>query len=106
VHALAEKGIMPLDKSLRMISDRARMPYMPLGRYELDIELTRTFNRAVCLRWCILPFDRMSKTVFVGTANPFNKLAIADLERVAKARLVWYLMPPGDLLKTLGKAFR
>lgn len=106
VHTLAEKDLIPIDKSMRVLSDRSRSPYMALGRYDLDIELTRTFPRVTCLRWCILPFDRMSKSLLVGTANPFNKQAIAEMEKAAKCRIIWYLMPPVDLLKVLQKAFR
>jgi hypothetical protein len=54
----------------------------------------------------VLPFDRMSKSLLVGTANPFNKIAIAEMERAAKSRIIWYIVPPTELLKFLGKAFR
>jgi hypothetical protein len=91
---------------LRVISDRSRVPYMPVGRYDLDIELTRSFPRPTCLRWCVLPFDRMGKSLLVGTANPFNKAAMAEMEKAAKCRVIWYLLPPLDLLKILAKAFR
>ncbi|MGZ4972658.1 MAG: GspE/PulE/PilB domain-containing protein, partial [Limisphaerales bacterium] len=89
-----------------IISDRSRVPYLPIGRYDLDIELARSFPRATCLRWCVLPFDRMSKSLLVGTANPFNKQAMAEMEQAAKCHIVWYLVPPLDLMKTLAKAFR
>ena len=42
----------------------------------------------------------------IATANPFNKQATADLEDVTKHRLLWYLTPPADLIRILGKAFR
>jgi len=92
VHLLAEKDIMPIDKAMRMISDRSRVPYMPLGRYDLDVEMIRTFPRETCLRWCIMPFDRMSKSLLVGTANPFNKHAMAEMEKAAKCRIIciWF----------------
>lgn len=106
VHMLAEKDLVAIDKAMRIISDRSRMPYLPLGRYDLDVELIRTFPRATCLRWCVLPFDRMSKSLLVGTANPFNKIAMAEMEQAARCHVVWYLVPPLDLLKTLAKAFR
>jgi tetratricopeptide (TPR) repeat protein len=106
IQAVAEKELVPVDKAMRAISDRSRVPYLTIGRYDLDIELTRTFPRATCLRWCQLPFDRMSKSLLVGTANPFNKVAMQEMEKAAKCRILWYLVPPSDLLKTLGKAFR
>jgi hypothetical protein len=53
-----------------------------------------------------MPVDRMSKTMMVATANPFNKQAMLDLEETSKYRLLWYLASPTDLLRVLGKTMR
>jgi tetratricopeptide (TPR) repeat protein len=103
---LADKGVMPLDKSLKLMCDKTRLSYLPLDRYDVDIELARTFPKAACQRWCVLPFDRMSKSVLVATANPFNKQAARDLETATPHRLLWYVAPPPDLVKALRKVFR
>ena len=106
IQNLADRQIMPLEKSLRLLADRSRLSFLPLERYELDMDLVRTAPRHVCQRWCILPVDRMSKTIMVATANPFNKQAAMDLEETVKYRLLWYLASPTELLRILGKAFR
>jgi hypothetical protein len=106
IHSLAERQIMPIEKSLKLLMERSRLAYIPLERYEIDIELVRSASRELCLRWCIAPFDRMSKSVLVATANPFNKQATSDLQDVLKHRLLWYLSSPADLIRVLGKAYR
>jgi tetratricopeptide (TPR) repeat protein len=106
IQLLADKGLLPLDKSLKLLCDRSRLGFLPLDKYDIDIELARSFPREVCQRWCILPFDRMSKLVLVATANPFNKQAVWDLENATKNRLLWYICPPGELVKVIRKAFR
>lgn len=106
VHWLADKGSVPLEKSLRLISERARVSYLPLDRYDIDLELARSFPMETCQRWCVLPFDKISKSVLVATANPFNRQAAKELEAATQARLLWYLAPPADLLKWLKRVFR
>lgn len=106
VQRLAEKSIMVIDKALKLISDRGRFPYVPLERYDADMDLTRTFPAEVCQRWCVLPFDRMSKSVLVATTNPFNRAAADELEQATRQRLLWYLASPVEITKTLRKAFR
>jgi len=103
---LAEKQFLPLDKSLKILADRSRLAFIPLDRYDLDMELARNSSREFCQRWCVLPFDRMSKTVLVATCNPFNKQAAIDLGGTLKNRLLWYLASPNDLVRILGKIFR
>ena len=103
---MADKGVLGLDKSLKLVIERARIGYLPLDRYDLDNELGKSFPRAVCLKWGILPFDRMSKSVLVATANPFNKQAAAELQAATPSRLIWYMTSPPDLVKALKKIFR
>lgn len=106
IQTLQDKGILPVEKSLKLMSDKSRTAYLPLEKYDVDIDLTRGFPVDICRRWCVLPFDRMSKSILVATANPFNQQAMKELSQSTPHRLVWYLAPPADLLVNLRKAFR
>jgi hypothetical protein len=106
VQILADKGILPVEKSLKILTDKSRTAFLPLEKYDIDIDLTRGFPADVCRRWCVLPFDRMSKSILVATANPFNQQATKELGGSTPHRLLWYLTPPVELVKNLRKAFR
>jgi tetratricopeptide (TPR) repeat protein len=106
VQRLADKSLMTIEAALKLIADRSRFPYLPLERYDVDLDLTRTFPAEACRRWCVLPFDRMSKTVLVATTNPFNRAAAAEIEQATRQRILWYLASPVEITKALRKAFR
>jgi tetratricopeptide (TPR) repeat protein len=106
IQVLADRGLLPLEKSLKLLSEKSKMAYLPLGQYEIDLELARSFPAESCRRWCIIPFDRMSKSVLVATANPFNQQAARELAAATTNRLLWYVAPPPDLVKYLRRAFR
>ena len=106
IQLLADKGYAALERSLKMLCEKSRMGFLPLDKYDIDVEFARTFPAETCRRWCVLPIDRMSKSVLVATANPFNRQAAAEIEEAAKQRLLWYLVPPPDLIKALKKVFR
>jgi len=106
LQVIADRGLMAADTALKLLSDRTRVAYLPLDRYELDMELARSFPAETCRRWCVLPFDRMSKSIMVATANPFNQQAAKELAEATNNRLLWYLVPPTDLVKNLRKVFR
>ena len=111
IQTLSDKQLLPLEKSLKLLCEKSRLSFLPLDRYDVDIELARGFPRELCQRWCILPFDRLSKTVLVATANPFNKQAVLDLEetnseRENAHRFLWYVASPTELVKILRKVFR
>ena len=106
IQLLHEKGIFLIDRSLRLLSDKARLPFLPLDRYDVEMDLLRGFHPDVCRRWCVLPFDRMSKAILVATANPFNQQAAKELAEATTHRLLWYIAPPNDIVANLRKAFR
>jgi len=66
IYNLAEKNILHVEKSLKLLADKSRTAYLPLDKYDVDIDLMRGFPAEVCRRWCVVPFDRMSKSIFGG----------------------------------------
>jgi hypothetical protein len=106
IQRLADKGILPVEKSLKVLCDKSRSAFLPLDKYDVDLDLTRNFPAEICRRWCVLPFDRMSKSLLVATANPYNQQAARELGAVTPYRLVWYLASPVELVNNLRKAFR
>lgn len=106
VQVLADKQILPVEKALKLLCEKARLGFLPIEKYDIDLELARTFPREMCFRWCILPFDRMSKSVLVATANPFNKHAMREVESHANRRVLWYIASPNELVRVLKKVYR
>jgi tetratricopeptide (TPR) repeat protein len=106
VQLLMDKGLLPVEKALKLISDKHRIAYLPIDKYDLDLDLGRSFPAETLQRWCVLPFDRMGKTVLVATANPFNKRVSVELEAGQKQRFVYYLTTPTELVKALRKVIR
>ncbi len=105
IQRLAERGVFPMDRSLALLCEKTRLGFLGLERYDIDYDLTRSFPAEVCRRWCVLPFDRMSKAILIGTANPYNRQAAKELEAVTNGRLILYLAAPPDLVKGLKRAF-
>jgi tetratricopeptide (TPR) repeat protein len=106
IQVLNDKGLFPVDKSIKLLSDRSRAAFLPFDRYDVDMDLLRGFPAEVCRRWCVAPFDRMSKSILVATVNPFNQQAAKELSEATSHRLLWYLTTPAELVQTIRKAFR
>ena len=106
VQVLSDKGIVPVDKSLKVLCDHSSYAYLPLQNYDVDMDLARSFPAETCQRWCLMPFDRMSKCILVATANPFNQQAAKELAEATPNRLLWYIVSPTELVKNVRKAFR
>lgn len=106
LQTLADKAGVHLEDAMQRVADRAKIGYIPIERYDTDVEMARKYPRDLCLKWCVLPFDRMSKAVMVATANPFNRQAETELKKATKNRLLWYFASPPELMKMIQKVFR
>ena len=106
IQTLSERQVLPLEKSLKALCEKTRLAYLPIDKYDVDIDFARTFPKDTSLRWSILPIDRMSKSICVATCNPFNRQAARELEQHSRARIVWYIAPPAELVRVIKKIFR
>jgi tetratricopeptide (TPR) repeat protein len=103
---LHERNIAPVEKTIKLLCEKTRFAFIPLDKYDIDVELARSFPKEICMRWCVLPFDRMSKTVMVATTNPFNIQALEELKAATPYRILWYITTPQDLVKQIRKVYR
>ncbi len=106
IQLLGDRGTILIEKSLKLLCEKSRLPFLPIEKYDVDFELARTFPADTCRRWCVLPFDQMSKSVLVATCNPYNRQAAKELETSTSARLLWYVAPPQEIIRALKKCFR
>ncbi|MCF7708726.1 MAG: hypothetical protein K9N52_07500 [Verrucomicrobia bacterium] len=102
---VSDKGILPWDISIKLLSEKTRLPFIPLDKYDIDTQTSRSFPREFCRRWCILPFDKLSKTILVATANPFNKYATGELEETVDFRIQLFLAAPREIYKYVEKLY-
>ncbi|HIG27269.1 MAG TPA: hypothetical protein EYQ50_05530 [Verrucomicrobiales bacterium] len=105
IEKLSDGGGMPIDESLKVLVERSRVAYLSIESYDTDIELCRSFSAETCRRWCVLPVDKLSKSLIAFTCNPFNKQATLELEEQSKGRIIWYLTKPDELTKLIKKMF-
>lgn len=106
IECLANRNILSVEESLKLISDKSRAAFLQLDAYDVNVDLARQCGREICLRWKVLPIDRLSRVNLVATVNPFNKLAAKELQDVFGFRIVWYLAHPNEISNLLRRIFR
>jgi|YNPNPStandDraft_1061719.scaffolds.fasta_scaffold09317_1 tetratricopeptide (TPR) repeat protein len=106
IKRLADNKLVPMEESLKLLCSKTRLCFLPLEKYDFDIEVARSFQKDTCLQWCVLPFDKMSKSILVATANPFNKQAAKELSDCTNYRIIWYIANPNSIITLLKKSYR
>ena len=57
-------------------------PYLPLSNYEIASEVLSTLPVNICKKYCLIPIDKIGKSVTLAMDNPLNLQALEDVELV------------------------
>ncbi|MDD2710327.1 MAG: hypothetical protein PHV34_20280 [Verrucomicrobiae bacterium] len=98
---MTEHGIASTEKILSFLTEKTRLPYIPLNIYDVEPNRAMLLERDFCLKHMVLVFDQISKATLVATVNPFDARAKHEVESTIKGRIQWYLVQPLDLKKQL-----
>ncbi len=57
-------------------------PYLPLSNYEIAPEVLSTLPVNICKKYCLIPIDKIGKSLTLAMDNPLNLQALEDVELV------------------------
>ncbi len=55
-------------------------PFLPLSNYEVDKEVLSSVPSNICEQFCLIPIDKIGKSLTLAMANPLNVKAVEDVE--------------------------
>jgi type IV pilus assembly protein PilB len=81
-------------------------PYLPLVNYEIDSEVIRAVPENVCRQFCLVPIDKIGKSLTLAMANPLNVQAIEDVEMITGCTVQTFVTTSTDIRKCIEKHFK
>lgn len=80
-------------------------PYLPLSSYEIDDEVIRSVPENVCRQFCLVPIDKIGKSLTVAMSNPLNFRAIEDIELITGCRVQIFVSTATDIKQSIEKYY-
>ncbi|MCG3150063.1 MAG: hypothetical protein PCFJNLEI_03531 [Verrucomicrobiae bacterium] len=102
---LVAEQLAKLDDLLMVLIEKSRLPFMPLGIYDADREIVRQVPQDICWQHCLVPFDVISRSILLATANPFDQAARKQVEAMLDLHVFWFVSPPADIVAVLRRAY-
>jgi len=103
---LAKTGMTSLESLLCGILDRSKFAYIPLDCYEVDRQVVKMLPETLTLARLIVPFDLISRTIMIATANPFDAQGKEAVQQLLDYNIQWHVAAPGAIAKILRDAYR
>ena len=101
---LASDQIAKLDDLLLVMVNKSRLPFVPLSIYDVDRDTALLLPQDICWQHCLVPFDLISRSLLIATANPFDQAARKQVEAMVDYHVFWYVSPPADIVTALRRA--
>ena len=57
-------------------------PYLPLANYEIDMDVLKTIPVEICRKLCVIPIDKIGRSLTLAMANPLNVTAAEEIEQL------------------------
>ena len=91
---------------LTTILDRTKFAYIPLEHYDIDRQIVKMLPESLTLGRRIVPFDLVSRTLFVAVDNPFDNSAKLIVQQSVDYHVLWHMATPATLDHILRETYR
>ena len=81
-------------------------PYLPLLNYEIDQEVINAVPENVCRQFCLIPIDKIGKSLSLAMADPLNVHAVEDVELITGCMVQTFVSTASDIREAITKYYK
>lgn len=81
-------------------------PYLPLSSYDIDEEVIRSVPENICQQFCLVPIDKIGKSLTVAMSNPLNLRALEDVELITGCSVQVFVSTASDIKQSIAKYYK
>jgi hypothetical protein len=104
IQMIVNEQFAKLDDLMTALLDKANLPYVPLSVYDIDRDAASLLPLDLCWQFCLVPFDRISRSTLVATANPFDDTARHIVAGMLNRNVFWYIATPAEIAAATRRA--
>jgi tetratricopeptide (TPR) repeat protein len=106
IDEVVHRGGGELEAILSGILDRTKFAFIPLEYYDVDRQIAKMLPEDISLSRLMVPFDVMSRTVMIATANPFDGPGKEAAQQILDYNIQWHLASPTAIVRVLQQVYR
>ena len=81
-------------------------PYLPLASYEIDRDVLNAVPENVCRQFCLIPIDKIGKSLTLAMADPLNRNAIEDVELITGCAVQAFVSTASDIKEAVERYYK
>jgi type IV pilus assembly protein PilB len=80
-------------------------PYLPLANYEIAPEVVATVPIHVCKQYCLVPIDKIGRSLTLAMANPLNVQALEDVEKATDCSVQAFVSTASEINNAINRYY-
>jgi len=80
-------------------------PYLPLSNYEIAPEVLQTVSVQLCKKYCLIPIDKIGRSLTLAMANPLNVEALEELEKATSCSVQAFVSTATDINNAINRYY-
>ncbi|MFC1704139.1 hypothetical protein ACFL1E_05090 [Candidatus Omnitrophota bacterium] len=103
---LVELGYALEEDIVQALTNQYGFPYLPLASYEIDQKVIEVIPEHVARQYCLIPVDKVGKSLTLAMANPLNIHAIEDIEIIANCTIQTFVSTSTDINQSIDRYYK
>jgi hypothetical protein len=103
---LVELGFVKEDDIAQALTAQYGFPYLPLGNYDVDSDITSIIPSRVARQYLLVPIDKIGNNLTLAMSNPLNIQAIEDVELLSGCSVQTFVSTSSDIKKAIEKYYK
>ena len=103
---LVELGFVKEDDIAQALTAQYGFPYLPLGNYDVDMDITSIIPGRVARQYLLVPIDKIGNNLTLAMSNPLNVQAIEDVELLSGCSVQTFVSTSSDIKRAIEKYYK
>jgi type IV pilus assembly protein PilB len=103
--ALVKLAVATEEDIAQALTCQYGFPYLPLSNYEIDPEVVRAVPANLCEQFCLVPIDKIGKSLTLAMSNPLNVKAVDDVELITGCTVQTFVSTTTDIRNAITKYY-
>ena len=99
-------GFVSEDKLLLEMSSHFALPYIDISRFQFNADITRRLPESLARRYRAIILMEEEDQYFVGFVDPLDILAVDEVQRSLKRKIVAAFVKEQDVLNAIDRIYR
>jgi len=103
--ALVQMKLATEEEVVQALTCQFGFPYLPLSNYEIAPEVVNTVSLDLCKRYCLVPIDKIGRSLTLAMANPLNVQALEEVEKASDCSVQAFVSTATDINNAINRYY-